>query len=75
MKPVCQVYKYTIGAPFWIVGSLIDELMSNSEEMSLGKAVSVDVVGTGGTIPGHLGDLNKLRELSADMKDFWKKIS
>lgn len=73
IKPVCQVCKYTLGAPFWIVGSLTDELMSNPEETFFGEEVPLDVVGTGGTIPGDLGDISKLRELLEDMRDFGKK--
>lgn len=73
IKPVCQFCKYTIGAPFWVVGYLTDELMSNPEEMCFGEEVPLDVVGTGGTIPGDLGDINKLREIFEDIKDFGKK--
>lgn len=47
--------------------------MSNPEEMYLGEAVPIDVVGTGGTIPGDLGDIRKLPEILKDMKDFGKK--
>lgn len=73
IKPVCQFCKYTLGAPFWVVGSLTDELMSNPEEMYFGEEVPIDVVGTGGTIPGDLGDISKLRGILEDMKDFGKK--
>lgn len=73
LKPFCQVCKYTLGAPFWIVGSLTDGLLSGPEEMYFGEEVPIDVVGTGGTIPGDLGDLNKLREVLDDMRDFSKK--
>jgi len=73
LKPVCQVCKYTLGAPFWIVGSLTDGLMSAPEEMYFGEEVPIDVVGTGGTIPGDIGDLNKLREILDDMRDLGKK--
>ena len=73
IKPICQVCKYTLGAPFWVVGSLTDELMSTPEEMYFGEEVPVDVVGTGGTILNDLGDLNKLHEILEDMKDFGQK--
>lgn len=73
LKPVYQVCKYTLGAPFWIVGSLTDGLMSAPEEMYFEEEVPIDLVGTGGTIPGDLGDLNKLREILDDMRDFGKK--
>lgn len=62
LKPMCQVCKYTLGAPVWIAGFLADELMSNVEEKIFGEEVPIDLVGTGGTIPGELSDINKLRE-------------
>jgi len=67
------VCKYTLGAPFWVVGYMTDEFMSHVEEKVFGEEVSLDVVGTGGTIPGDLGDWNKLREAIDDMKDFTQK--
>ena len=73
LKPVCQFCKYTVGAPFWVVGSLTDGLMSTPEEMYFGEDVPIDVDGTGGTIPGDLGDINKLHEIWEGMKDFGKK--
>lgn len=73
LKPICQVCKYTLGAPFWVVGYMTDELMSHVEEKVFGEEVPLDVVGTGGTIPGDLGDWNKLREAIDDMKDFTQK--
>lgn len=73
IKPVCQFCKYTLGAPFWVVGSLTDGLTSNPEEMYFGEPVPIDVVGTGGTIPGDLGDISKLGQILDDMKDFGKK--
>jgi hypothetical protein len=73
LKPLCQICKYTMGAPFWIVGSLTDGIMSAPEEMFFGEEVPIDVVGTGGTIPGDLGDFNKIREILDDMRDFGKK--
>ena len=73
LKPVCQFCKYTLGAPFWVVGCFTDELMSHPEEMYFGEEVPIDVVGTGGTIPGDLGDINKLRQILEDIKDFGKK--
>jgi hypothetical protein len=73
IKPVCQMCKYTLGAPFWIVSSITDEVTSHTEEIYFGEEVPIDVVGTGGTIPGDLGDLNKLREILDDMRAFNKK--
>ena len=72
-KPVCQLCKYTLGAPVWIASSFTDELMSAAEEKFLGEEVPIDIVGTGGSIPGDLGDINKLRSVLDDMKDFSKK--
>ena len=74
IKPVCQFCKYTLGAPFWIVGSLTDEIMSGPEETMFGEEVPVDVVGTGGTIPGDLGDINQLRELLDELKSLGKSF-
>lgn len=59
-KPVCQVCKYTLGAPFWIAGAFTDAVTSAPEEMIFGEEVPLDVVVT---IPGDLGDLSQLREL------------
>lgn len=72
IKPVFQVCKYTLGAPFWIVGSLTDELMSTPEERFFGEEVPLDLTKTGGTIPGDIGDISKLREVLEDMKDLGK---
>jgi len=74
LKPICQVCKYTIGAPFWIAGSLTDGLTSSAEENFFGEEVPIDIPGTGGTIPADLGDINKLRDLIADMKDLGKEF-
>ena len=68
IKPVCQVCKYTLGAPFWIVGSLTDEFMSTPEERFFGEEVPIDLTKTGGTIPGDIGDINKLRQVLEEMK-------
>lgn len=73
LKPVCQVCKYTLGAPFWIAGSITDGLMFTPEETYFGYEVPIDVVGTGGTIPGDIGDIIKLRKVLEEMKDFSKK--
>lgn len=73
LKPICEVCKYTLGAPIWILSSITDELMSNLEETMFGEEVSVDILETGGTIPGELGDFNRLRAVLEEMKDFGKK--
>lgn len=63
LKPICQICKYTLGAPFWVVASLTDEAMSHPEEMYFGEQVPIDVVDTGGTIPADLGDISKLTQV------------
>nr|YP_010472487.1 hypothetical protein N4L43_pgp022 [Pleurosigma intermedium]UVG42098.1 hypothetical protein [Pleurosigma intermedium] len=73
LKPVCQIYRYTLGTPFKIVGSLIDGITSTSEEMYFEEEVLVNISGIGETIPGDIEDINKLREVFKDMKDFGKK--
>jgi hypothetical protein len=73
LKPFCQACKITLGAPIWIIGSLTDGLMAVPEEIFFGEEVPIDVVGTGGTIPGDLGDINKIREILDEMRDFSKK--
>ena len=44
--------------------------MSGIEERSFGEEVPIDLVGTGGTIPADIGDINKLRVVLDEMKDF-----
>lgn len=73
IKPVCNLCKYTLGAPFWIVNSLTDEVLSYPEEAFFGESVPIDITGTGGTIPGEIGDFNKLREVLKDMNEWSKK--
>ena len=75
LKPICQVCKYTLGAPFWIVGSVTDEVMSTPEEKFLGEVVPINVSETGGTIPSDIGDINDLRELLNDLKDIGKEFT
>lgn len=72
IKPICQVCKYTFGAPVWIASSVIDEILSATEERVFGEEVLIDIVGT---IPGDRGDINKLLEVLDDMKDFVKKLT
>jgi len=73
IKPAFQVCKYTLDVPFWVVGSLTDELMFNPEKMFFGEEVPIDVIDIGGIIFGDLGNISKLREILEDMKDFGKK--
>lgn len=61
LKPICQVCKYTLGAPFWIAGSITDEITSTLEEKFFRDEVPIDVINTGGTIPSDIGDINDLR--------------
>ena len=74
-KPVCQLCKYTLSAPVWIASSVTDELMSFTEEKFWGEEVPIDIANTGGTIPADLGDINKLRSVLDDMKDFTKDLT
>ena len=73
IKPVSQLCKYTLGAPIWITNCVTDELMSSTEERIFGEEVPIDLVVTGVTIPGDLGNINKLRVVLDNMKDFGKK--
>lgn len=75
LKPVCQVCKYTFGAPFWVAGSITDELMATPEEKFFGEEVPIDIGTTGGTIPSDIGDINDLRELLGDMKGLGKEFT
>mgnify|MGYP007129127087 CR=1 FL=1 len=60
LKLVCQVCKYILGAPFWVMGSITDGIMVNPEEIYFGEEVPIDFVWTGGTISGDFGDIDKL---------------
>lgn len=71
VKPICNLCKYTIGAPFWIICSATDEILSIPEESVYGEAVPLDVTNTGGTIPAELGDLEELRRVLDDVKKEW----
>ena len=75
LKPICQVGKYALGAPVWVVGTLVDGLLSQPEEMIFGEEVPLDVVGTGGTIPPEIGDVSKLQDVLEDMKQFAKEFN
>ena len=73
-KPLCQLGKYTSGAPVWIISTMADKLMGSVEETFFGEGVPIDVVNTGGTIPLDLGDYLKLGDVLEDIaKDFGKK--
>lgn len=73
LKPLCQLCKFTLGAPIWIAGSITDKLLTGTEERFFGEEVPIDLIATGGTIPGDLGDINKLREVLDEMKNFGTK--
>jgi hypothetical protein len=75
IKPICSFCKYTIGAPFWIINSLTDEVLSYPEEAFFGEPIPIDVTQTGGSIPSDIGDIDKLREVLEDTKDWPKKSS
>lgn len=75
LKPLCQVCKYTMGAPFLLAGTLIDGVIASPEEKFLGEEVPLDISGTGGTIPADLGDLNKIRQILNDMEKFSEEVS
>jgi hypothetical protein len=42
LKPFCQVCKSTLGAPFWVVSSMTDGLLSSFEEKIFGEEVPLD---------------------------------
>lgn len=63
LKPICHVLKFTLGGPFWVAGALVDKVMAGPEEKIFGTELPLDVVGTGGTIPGDLGDFKQLQKL------------
>ena len=69
------MFKYTLGGPFWVVGTLTDAVMSQPEEHFLGEDVPLDIVGRGGTIPGDLGDITKLSDLLQYMQKLTKEFS
>ncbi len=71
-KPMCHICKYALGAPFWIVNSLTDELLSSPEEAFFGQQVPIDVTTTGGIIPADLGDLEQLKKNIKEMQDWTK---
>lgn len=68
LKGICTVGKYTLGAPFWIINCVTDEILAGPEEQFLGEPVPLDVTQTGGTIPPDLGDIDKLREVINGMR-------
>ena len=74
IKPVCQICKYTLGGPVWIVSYITDELLSSPEEKFFGDPVPIDITATGGTIPKDLGDISQLQEVLEDMRDFGKNV-
>ena len=71
VKPICNLCKYTIASPFWIVCTAMDEILSVPEEAVCGEEVPLDVTNTGGTIPAELGDLDELRRVLEDVKNDW----
>ena len=73
-KPLCQLGKYTLGAPVWIISTIADKLMAPVEETFFGEEVPIDMVNTGGTIPPDVGDYQQLKDILEDVKkEFGKK--
>ena len=66
IKPIC---KYVVGAPFWIISSFTDEVLSSPEEAFFGKTIPLDVTQTGGTIPSDIGNFDRLREVINSMEE------
>ena len=75
LKAFCQVGKYTIGAPFWIMGHITDELMSAPEERFFGEEVPLDVATTGGTIPSDIGEVQNLRKLLEEARGITEEFT
>jgi len=73
VKPICNFCKYTLGAPFWIVNSVTDDILSFTGEKIFCEPVTIDVTQTGGTIPADIRDFEKLREVIRDMKEWGQK--
>ena len=48
--------------------------MSSTEEKIFGDAIPIEICNTGGTIPKDVGDINQLRHVLEDMKDFGKDL-
>ena len=74
-KSVCQLGKYVIGAPFWVMCSITDELASNFEEPLFGEEIPIDIMNTGGTIPNDIGDLNDLKSLVKEMTELSQEFT
>lgn len=68
IKPICNICKFSLAAPLWIVSSLTDELTSKMEEKFFGEEVPIDLTETAGTIPASLGDLEKVLSTVQDIK-------
>ena len=73
LKPICTFCKYTVGAPFWVIHCMTDEVLSSPEEAFFGEPVPIDVTQTGGTIPADIGDWDKLRDVLHDMRKWSEK--
>jgi hypothetical protein len=73
LKPICTFCKLVIGGPFWVIDSLTDEVLSSAEEAVFGEIVPIDITQTGVTIPGDIGDFEKLQDFFKDLKPLSKK--
>ena len=73
-KPLCQIGKYTLGAPVWIMSAVTDKLMAPIEQAVFDEEVPIDITETAGTIPSNVGDLQQLQDILEDVKkEFSKK--
>lgn len=73
LKPFCNIGKYTLGAPFWVLSTFIDGVTAPLEENRFGEEVPLDVLNTGGTIPGDLGDFETLKKTLEDINKLLPK--
>ena len=46
LKPVCQLCKYTLGAPVWVASTITDQFMSTVEEKYFHEEVPIDIPST-----------------------------
>lgn len=69
LKGICQLGKYTLGAPFWFASTITDGLSAAGEEKIFGEEVPIDINNTGGTIPSDLGDVEELKKVLREMKE------
>jgi hypothetical protein len=73
IKPICNLLKFTAGAPFWIINCVTDEVSARFEEKIFNEPVPIDITQTGGTIPAEIGNFDQLREVLKLMKNWDQK--